>query len=140
MTHEPSASGLPFDLTHSDGLLFDDEPHLFVDLQRTPIVFTVRGIRYFGIRFRHIGIELADLTTREAFENALHKWLEVEYTLLTESVAKAAGGEPVAGPYGILQAILNGDLDRAETLFDRMERRQATALRIVAGDTSEPGS
>lgn len=130
---------MPFDLTHEDGLLFDEAPELFVDLQSTPIVFTIRGLRYFGVRFRHIGISLAQLKSRSDFDEAFRKWQEVEYSLLARSVAHQASEEHVPGPHGILQAIMNGQLDEAELLIARLERRQATALRIVAGDTREHG-
>lgn len=131
---------LPFDLTDEDGLIFDDHPELFVDLNASPIVFTVRGLRYFEPRFRMVGFSVAHLNTCDAFDHAHRAWLELESSLLGEKIAHAAAAERTPGEYSILQAIWQGGLDEAESLCKRMDRRQATALRIVAGCTREQSS
>ena len=133
----PNSPGLRFNLTDPDGMLFDDEPHLFVHLDASPIIFTIRGLRYFEPRFRMMGFDVASITTRESFERAHRAWLELEFSLLGDKVAQAAAAERCPAEYSILQAIWHGGLDEAERLCTRMERRQATALRIVAGVTRE---
>lgn len=133
----PTSPGLPFNLTDPDGLLFDEEPELFVHLDASPIVFTVRGLRYFEPRFRMMGVDVASLTTREAFERIHRSWMELEFSLLGEKITQAAASERAPAEYSILHAIWHGGLDEAERLCKRMDRRQATALRIVAGCTRE---
>lgn len=132
-----TSPGRPFNLTDPDGLLFDDEPELFVHLNASPIVFTVRGLRYFEPRFRMMGVDVASLTTREAFERTHHSWMELEFSLLGDKLAQASAAEKVPAEYSILSAIWHGGLEEAERLCKRMDRRKASALRIVAGSTRE---
>lgn len=138
MSFTPPA--LPFDLTDEEGLIFDDQPELFVDVNASPIVFTVRGLRYFEPRFRMVGFAVAHINTCAAFNHALRAWLGLESSLLREKIASAAAAERVPGEYSILYAIWQGGLDEAERLCQLMERRQATALRIVAGCTRDQPS
>lgn len=135
-----TSHGLPFDLTDPDGLLFDEEPQLFVHLDASPIVFTVRGLRYFEPRFRMVGFDLASIISAEEFAAAHRTWLSLECSLLGEKIERAAAQERSPGEYSILQAIWHGGIDEAERLCKRMDRRQATALRIVAGCTREESS
>lgn len=133
-----TSPSLPFILTDPDGLMFDDEPELFVHLDVSPIVFTVRGLRYFSPRFRMMGVDVARLTTREAFERTFHSWMELEASLLGHKLAQAAAAENLPAEYSILNSIWKGGLDAAELMCERMDRRKASALRIVAGSTREP--
>lgn len=140
MTASTPTFQLPFDLTDPDGLLFDDEPHLFVDLETSPIIFTVRGLRYFEPRFRMLGVSIALINTREDFLRSHASWLQLECSLLGEKIERTAAAERMPAEYSILHAIWQGGLDEAERLCRRMDRRQASALRIVAGSTREPPS
>jgi hypothetical protein len=141
MSATTSTYSLPFELTDPDGLLFDEDPHLFVDLEAFPIVFRIRGIRYFGPRFRMLGINIAQINTRDDFNSTYSAWLQLECSLLGEKIECEASAERMPAEYSVLQAIWQGGLDEAERLCRRMDRRQASALCIVAGSTREiPGS
>jgi hypothetical protein len=133
-----STPSLPFELTDPDGLLFDEEPHLFVDLNASPIVFSIRGLRYFGPRFRMLGVNVAQINTRDSFLRTHGAWLQLECSLLGEKIEYEANAERLPAEYSVLHAIWHGGLDEAERLCKRMDRRQASALRIVAGSTREP--
>lgn len=126
-----------FELTDPDGLVFDDEPDLFVNLGTDPVIFTVRGIRYFEPRFRMIGQPIAGIQTREAFTCAYDRWMNVERELLGKMIAEQAAKEHVPDSYAILHAIWTGGLEEAERICARVERRKSSALRIVAGSTRE---
>jgi hypothetical protein len=70
-----AAPDIGFDLWDEDGLVFDDEPELFVHLDAQPLVFTVRGIRYFGPRFKHLGVDIAAMQSKVDFMIAFNAWM-----------------------------------------------------------------
>ena len=130
--NSPSCS-LPFDVWHEDGLLFEETPELFVDLVAKPIVFSVRGVGYFAPRFKHVGIEISALYTKEQFAAALSRWLEVEFVLLQTKVAGDAGASKSPNEHQVLQAVMDGDIDLAEKTVARLEHRKRTGMKLVGG-------
>ena len=126
---------LPFEVTDPEGLAFDDSPQEFVNLSASPIVFTVRGISYFKPRFNHIGVNLAALNTSDDFARAYSRWMGVERALLRDRVASRAAQETTDGHYSILNALWSGDLDEAERIADKIDRKANTVLRVVGGNT-----
>jgi hypothetical protein len=128
---------LPFKLTDPDGLLFDEEPSVFVNLHVRPIVFTERGVNYFKPRFKYICIPLENVTSPEQFEKSYRLWLDVERSLLADDVAAKAAQEKSPGHYGILKALWEGDLDQAEAIGTQMDAAQkGPDLKLV--ETSAP--
>jgi hypothetical protein len=124
-------TSLPFDLCDPDGLVFDEDPHLFVDLSPTPIVFTIRGARYFSPRFRWVGFEISRIETREAFDQAFRSWLPVEFELLQEQIASRARPGALADPYNALLALMAGDDDAFERHMTALERRGRSGMHLV---------
>lgn len=122
---------LGFDLWHEDGLVFETEPALFVDLNASPIIFTVRGISYFRPRFKHVGISIADLHSRAQFEAAEQRWMEVEWVLLRERIDTRANARTASADDQVLQAILNRDVEEVERLVSRLEHRKRAGLKLV---------
>lgn len=125
---------LPFDPWHEDGLVFEDHPELFVDLSTNPIIFSIRGIGYFSPRFSHVGVAMADLHTSAEFQHAHARWLDVEFSLLQESIGLKAGASRSPNEHQVLQAVLEGDLDRAEQVVARLEHRKRAGLTLVASN------
>jgi hypothetical protein len=125
-----------FDLWHEDGLLADEHPGLFVDLGRVPVVFTIRGIAYFSPRFRHVGVDIASITTRDQFESARWRWDQVEYQLLQERIRSRARPGVKADPYNALQAVLDGDSDAFERHIAALEHRKRAGLSLVDSRSS----
>ncbi len=107
-------------------MLFEQQPALFVDLTRQPIVFTVRGISHFSPRFRYVGVDIADVTTAELFSQAYARWLDAEQALLLQRIEERRGAEGDA-----LRAILDGDADSFEAHLRRLEHRQRACLKLV---------
>jgi hypothetical protein len=122
---------IDFDVWHEDGLLFDEKPELFVNLDATPIVFTVRGIQYFQPRFRQVGLNIGSLHSRDQFELALRKWHTVEWVLLNEKIADRANASTAVNEHQVLQAILAGDIELVEKLVSRLEHRARANLKVV---------
>jgi hypothetical protein len=108
-----------FDLCDEEGLEFEQEPAGFVLLDRSPIVWTVRGIRYFQPRFALVGVQLSSIHSRTAFEEALERWLQREWELLTHKIARRAL-DPNAPVHRFLLAIAEGDTALAQELADRL--------------------
>lgn len=132
-----SRPALPFKLTDPDGLLFDDEPSVFVNLHVRPIVFTERGVRYFKPRFRYICIPIENVQSPEQFEKSYRLWLDVERSLLADDAAAKAAQEKTPGHFGILKALWEGDLDQAEAIGMQMDAaRKGPELKLV--ETSPP--
>jgi hypothetical protein len=125
---------LAFDLCDADGLLFDEEPYLFVDLTRTPVMFTIRGIRYFSPRFRSIGLDISRIDTRERFDLALSAWMLLEFELLHARFADRARQGVLADPYNALLAVLHGDSTAFERHIEALERRARSGLHVVPPD------
>lgn len=126
-----STNDLPFDVWHEDGLIFDSSPELFVDLDASPIIFSVRGIGYFSPRFKHVGVNLSQLRTREQFDLALTRWLEVEFVLLQSKVESRASASKAPNEHQVLQAVLEGDLDLAEKTMLLLEHLRRTGMKLV---------
>ena len=122
---------LDFDVWHDDGLLFEESPELFVRLETVPIIFTVRGVRYFLPRFRQVGVELSDIKTEGQFAVALDWWLQVEFVLLQERTGAAAAASRAPNPHQVLQAILQGDIEGAERALARLKHCSLAGLRLV---------
>jgi hypothetical protein len=124
-------SAASFDLWDEDGLLFEEHPDWFVLLDRTPIVWTVRGMKYFRPRFALIGVAATAIGTPQAFDQALGRWLDVERELLARKIYSqgAAPNAPLASR--CLKAVLDGDADLAERLISQLEMRAQGGLRLV---------
>jgi hypothetical protein len=126
-----SPFALPFDVWHPDGLVFDDQPDLFLTPNVEPLVFTVRGIGYFGPRFTTVGVEIATVQSLAQFNAAYQRWLEVERVLLQEKVAGfAAGGRSLE--HAALQAVIDGDVERFAHTVKRLEHRRRVGLKVVS--------
>jgi hypothetical protein len=115
-----------FELWHEDGLLFEDHPEWFVLLDRTPVVWTVRGLRLFRPRLALIGVDLNSIRTSEQFHAAWSRWLNVERELLQRKIRSAASGPDASLEARCLQAIADLDIDRAEALVRELEARSNT--------------
>ena len=102
---------MTFKLTDEDGLQFDESPDLFVLLDRNPIIWTVRGRRFFKPRFEAIGISLASIQSQEAFCAAHDRWLDVERSLLLRRLELKAGRPDEFPEYAVLNAILSGEAE-----------------------------
>jgi hypothetical protein len=116
-----AAMKAPFDLWHEDGLLFDDHPELFVLLDRTPIIWTVRGLRHFRPRFALTGVDIKTIRARDQFEHACSRWLAVEKELLLRQIATAAASPSATLEARCLDAIAHLDLETAEALVSELE-------------------
>jgi len=136
MTHYTS-SDLPFNLTDPEGLVYDEQPDAFVNLNSHPIIFSVRGLAYFSPRFKHAGIQISSLRTRQDFDGAYDLWMQIERNLLCDIVEQRAAAGPTNNEHQILQALWSGDLDRAENIARRIDHRKRAGLRIVSGSTRE---
>ena len=79
-----------FTLWHPDALLVGEQPELFLCLEATPIVFTVRGLRLFRPRFALLGISLHSIRTKKDFQRAWHRWELMEEHFLVSRLSKAA--------------------------------------------------
>lgn len=121
---------LPFDVWHPDGLVFDDEPEAFILETSCGLVFTTRGIEYFGPRFKHVGRSVSAVTSRAAFDEAYGRWLDVERVLLQEKIDN--GARNGSSDYGALSAIMSGDLGALEAAVNRLEHRARANLKVVA--------
>ena len=132
-----AASDIGFDLWDEDGLVFDDEPELFVHLDTQPLVFTVRGIRYFGPRFKHLGVDIAAMQSKVDFMIAFNAWMAVERTLILEKVEREATATSAANAHQLLKAIIDGDLEAAENVVHRLEHRAMARLEVVRGPVRE---
>lgn len=122
---------IDFDLWHEDGLIFDDQPELFVLTSLEPVVFTVRGIQYWCPRLRYIGVDIAEVTTKADFESAYEKWLDAERGLILAKVGAMASATRAPNEHQLLQAILDGDEKLAEQVVRRLEHRARAGLRVV---------
>jgi len=112
-----------FNLWDEDGLLFEDHPELFVLLDRTPIIWSIRGLRLFRPRFALLGIEAKTISTRAQFEGTWSRWLAVERQLLLSKIAAAAASPRASLEAKCLDAIANLDIERAEMLVTALEDR-----------------
>lgn len=126
-----STTNVTFDVWHEDGLVFEDSPKLFIDLEATPIIFTVRGIAYFAPRFKHVGIIMGDLNTKAEFEGAYKRWLDVEFVLLNEKINAAASATHAPNDHQVLQGILSQGIDQAEAAMARLEHSRRAELKLV---------
>lgn len=132
-----TTTGNDFNLWDEDGLIFDESPELFVLLDVEPIVFTVRGIRYFSPRFKQIGIDPAALVSKVDFMVAFNAWMEVERVLIFEKVEREATATTAANSYQLMHAIINGDLEAAEAVVHRLQHRNMAKLEVVRSPGSE---
>lgn len=114
-----------FDLWHEDGLVFEDHPSWFVLLDRTPVVWTVRGLRLFRPRFALLGIDMNTIRTAGQFEAAWSRWLGVERDLLLRKIAATSVGGRAGLEAQCLQAIVDQDIERAESLVRALEARSS---------------
>lgn len=122
---------LPFALWDEDGLIFDSHPELFVLLNRTPILWTVRGVAYFSPRFQHIGTPVAQIQTAAGFKHALDRWLAVERQLLLDRIEAKAHASGESLEYRFLQAVVDDNWEQAEKAVRLLEHRQRTGLKLV---------
>lgn len=127
-----AASALPFTLCNEDAFVFDQSPDLFVHLDVTPVVFTVRGLAYFAPRFKFAGLDLAAIRSPDDFATAYATWCRVEWNLLQDKVQAAAGATHAANAHQVLQAILHGDVDTAERAVARLEHRARAGLQVIS--------
>lgn len=127
----PTPPPLDFDLWDEDGLLVEHQPELFVDLSPAPIIFTIKGIKYFKPRFELIGISLASLKTQDQFKSAHAAWLAHEWVLLNDHIDIQAKSSKSANPHQFLQAVLSADLDQAEKHLERLEHKKRAGLTVV---------
>jgi hypothetical protein len=95
-------------------------------------VFTVRGIRHFGPRFRHVGVDIALIETAAQFEEARKRWDEVEYRLLVDKIQSRSRPGRMADEYNALNAVLNNDADAFEAHIKALEHRKRAGLTVVA--------
>lgn len=126
MTH-----ALPFDPLDPEALAFEDEPDAFVRLDCVPIVFTVRGIRFFSPRFAAVAIEIAKVRERAQFDRAKAAWDAVEFEHLQARIASARRPGIKSDPYNALQAVLDGDPDKFEVHLRALEHKQRAGLSLV---------
>lgn len=101
-------------LTDEEGLVFDENPALFVRTDQDPIVWTVRGLAYFAPRLKRIGIHIDRVSSPQQFAAAYKAWLDLEKVLVLERVKLAS--QCGSKEHQILQAILDGNTARAANL------------------------
>ena len=109
-----------FHLTDGEGLVFDEQPALFVRTNQDPIVWTVRGLAYFAPRFKRIGVSIDQVNSPDEFAAAYKAWLDLEKSLLLERVKLAS--QRGSKEHQILQAIMDGNETRAAYLQGRRPR------------------
>ena len=129
---------IPIDFYDPENLDFDFQPELFVLQQHTPLIFTVRGLRYFSKRFQVIGIEVATLTTQRLFQQALMQWTGYEMQKLFETVQVKASATHQPNAHQVLLATLLGDIDAAELAMDRLEHASRSGLQLVTLGSPSP--
>ena len=128
---QAAMSPITIDLLDPDILIFDEQPELFVRLDTVPVVFTVRGLRYFTPRFKMIGVNIATLRTQAQFRAALLEARTHEHALLIESFQSKANATHQANEHQVLLAALMGDIDAAEAAMDRLEHKRRAGLTVV---------
>lgn len=104
------------DFLDEEGLTFDEHQDAFVLLDGPQIVWTVRGIRFFSPRFRHVGVAIAQVKTPAQFRAALRKWDEAEWKLLCDRIESRAESSAGGAEHRCLWAILSGD-PRADAMI-----------------------
>ena len=110
-----------------ESLVFEDHPALFVLADRTPLVWTVRGLRHFSPRFALLGVSIKDIRTPTEFREALHRWNKLERQLLVAKLQHNSNAPNADRPPGndrlaqrCIYAILSGD-PSAESLIRDLE-------------------
>lgn len=132
---ELSLTPEPFDLgaTEAEWMCFDDHREWFVDVSRTPIVFTVRGIAFFSPQFRRFGLSISDVTTAEQFADASMQASLLQMQDCSIRLNQQAHRTHGASEYKVLDAAINGspgDLDRE---LKRLQHKRTSGLQIVGG-------
>ncbi|MDP3522249.1 MAG: hypothetical protein Q8S02_16685 [Hydrogenophaga sp.] len=125
------------DLHDEETFAYDAEPQAFVLLDQSPIVFTVRGIRFFKPRFAHIGIDIGAITTEEKFRDTLYAWSLVEYELLRTKIASDAAKSPTAFEHQALLAAIDGDEKTLMRVMDKRIHLGRTGLKLVRPTTAD---
>lgn len=126
------------DLWDPLGLEIDDDPARFVDLGRSPVVFTIVGARYFAPRFRHVGVDISTIVSAQDFAAARRRWDEVEWVLLQEHVQSKGKPGAMADAHNALKAVLDFDADQFEAHVRALEHAQRAGLRLVATAPAPP--
>jgi hypothetical protein len=119
------------DLCDPELLIFDEDPGLFVLLDQTPIVFTMRGLRFFCPRLKWIGIDIGTLQTADQFKQATSALTIAEYTELKTSIEASAGATHAPNEHQVLLAALSGDIDAAEAAMARLDHSRRAGLSVV---------
>jgi hypothetical protein len=109
------------DVLDEEGLAFEESPADFVLLDRTPIVWHVRGIRYFAPRLRLAGIDICGVTTPEQFRAALRRWDAIEWQVLVQRIESRAESGVDGSAHQCLWAILTGD-PQTKAMIDQLNR------------------
>jgi len=122
---------LNFDLHDEETFAFDDSPDEFVRLDSEPIVFSVRGIAYFGPRFKAVGYDIADISTAGQFNKAYNTWLNLEVQLLTDSIAQKAQSTHQANEHQVFLAAITGGFEEAAKAAHRLQHKSLAKLRAV---------
>lgn len=122
---------MDIDLHDEETFAFDAQPEAFVRLDASPIVFTVRGIRYFKPRFDHIGTEISTLTTEAEFRSALYQWCLVEYELLRQKIESEAGKSHQATTHHVLLAAITGNEEDLRNVLAKVSHRSRAGLKAV---------
>ncbi len=115
------------DLWSEEAFEFLDNPDDFVRLDCNPLIWTVRGLRYFAPRFLCVGIQIQDVSTREQFGLALREWQVLERReLLARLEVESSGSRRDRLALRCLRAIASGNAE-ADPLMRRLELRTVTS-------------
>lgn len=112
-------------------LVFDETPELFVRLDVSPIIFSIRGLKYFKPRFALIGRDISLLKTVLSFTEVYNDWTRHEYQLLLDSITAKANATHQPNEHKVLLAACMNDIDAAEIAMGRLEHSIAAGLKIV---------
>lgn len=88
------------------------------------------GRKRFGERFRRAGFDIDKISTFDELEAALYgSWHIVVDDMRSRLRQEADSMDPLK--YKALHALLDGDYDTSERLFDKYRQRRASKLHLV---------
>lgn len=128
------------DLENTDAFDFDESPNDFVNLETTPIVFTIRGLRYFTPRFRKMNVSIGTIKTKDQFQTLYRQWVVIEAKMLLGSIAKKAERTHQPNEHKVLLAALTEGLDAAQYQADRLAHAKRANLKLAVNSGSTTAS
>jgi hypothetical protein len=118
-------------LNEEDSFAYDDNPFNFVRINKTDVVFTVEGIRYFKPRFQAVGIDIADINSAEDFHSARRAWNLLEAQMVVDLMTVKAEASRSPSEHKVLAAVLDQGAQAAQFEAARLQRMQHVNLFVV---------